>query len=527
MNSEKRYDVLTGIREEFIVEAKDCKLGKSRSRIARWSTIAAALILIIGISGYVLIGTGVLPITGGTPGTSSRGAGRQEDSTVFMSYAGPVFPLSILGDGAGLTAERNVYFDFSGFGTQRQFHSRLRMYHNDISVTDSYTLANDTAEDKILKVIYPFQSSFSELYQLRPVLAADGNPIETGLMAGPYSGGFTGTGSGDDYLALNLKLINSWQGYTELLSDGGYLRRTLEAARVLDQTVTVYEFSNAWANHDAAVNPTLAASFDIDFERTTLLSYGFHGASWDREKGFMRQSFSVPREGYPRHGRSFYLIAVGDDISNLSIQGFINGGCYDGDEMEEVSADLTRYEAVLGDLIDRLLDDFVLDLSGYYVGDPQSAIEDIDLALMYRAVVEHLCDYGVLSENTAQRYDAGWLEEIFSETHVIQRVFYLTAEVLVPAFGSVELRAEMIKNGSYDFYGASSENLGVSGYEMVTRLGSDLAFTGMTASITGAQWVDIVRQNFGFDPDNGISTVTLDVRMPRYYIEVRSITHDE
>jgi len=528
MNSERIYDALTDMREEFIVEAKEHRFVKSRRTVARWGAIAVSLALIIGIGGFMLFRVGVLPGPGGSNGgTGAGGAGRQEGSTVFMTYAGPVFPLSLLGDGVGISASRSIDFDFNGFGTQRPSDSGLTLYPNNIRVIDSYTLTNDSANDKTVKIIYPFQSSFSELYRLQPVITANGSALETGLLAGPYGGGFTGTGSGDDHLALNLKSINSWEGYAELLSDGEYLRRTLGDSRVLDQTVTVYELSNAWANHDAAVNPTLAASFYLDYERTAMLSYGFHGASWDRESGFMRQSFSVPRKGFPRSGRNFYLIAVGDDIIDLSIQGYINGGCYDGDEMEEVSVDVTRYEAVLGELIASLHEDFMMELSGYYVGDSQNAVEGINLALLYRAVVEHLCDYGVLSENTAMRYDTGWLEEIFSETNVIDRVFYVTAEIEIPAFGSVELKAEMIKNGSYDFYGALSDNLGVTGYDMMTTLGSGLEFSGMTARITGAQWVDIVRQNFGFDPENGISTVTLDMRIPYYYIEVRGTAHDE
>jgi len=60
--------------------------------------------------------------------------------------------------------------------------------------------------------------------------------------------------------------------------------------------------------------------------------------------------------------------------------------------------------------------------------------------------------------------------------------------------GTFDLRGEKNaghRNRSRDFYGAGSENLGVSGYDMVTTLGSNLEFSGMTASITGAQWIDL------------------------------------
>jgi hypothetical protein len=523
MNSERIYDAITDIQENFIEEARKFRFIKPRKLTVRWYALAASLIFVFGAASYILINLyAESPI-----GPAAGGSGRQEGSTTFMSYAGPVLPLSALNDTTGISTTRDITFDFSGFGTQRTAGSINPLYQSDILITDNYTLTNDSANDKTLKIVYPFVSSFSELYRLKPQVIMDGNELETELMAGPYSGGFMGTGTGDDHLALNLKQISSWEDYITLLSDGEYLKRTLEATKVLDQIVTVYEFSNTRANHDAAVNPTLAASFNLDYSATTMLSYGFHGASFDREQGFMRQSFSVPEEWSPRSGKSFYLIAVGGDIQNLVIQGYINGGCYDGDEMDEVSADMTRYEAELGDLLTLLLEDFLRDLSGYYIGDPPDAVDSIDITMLYSAVVEYLLDYGVLAENVITRYETGWLEELFSEVNIVDRIFYLTAEIEAPADGSIDLKFEMIKPGSYDFYtGAGSQNLGVCGYDMVTTLGSSLAFGSKTAGIVGSPWINIVRQNFGFDITNDILNVTLDLNTPHYYIEVRSIVHD-
>jgi len=530
MSSERIYDAITDIRDEFIVEAKNHKLNKSHSAIARWSALAASFLLIFGIGGYLLMSNGMLSLPGGnTGGAGAGGAGHQDGSTVFMSYAGPVFPLSVLGDPTGISASREITFDFTGFGEQRSAGNGQPLYHNDIRVVDSYTLVNGAASGKTASIIYPFEGSFSELYRLYPVITADNHALETELLAGPYSGGFTGTGSGDDHLALNLEQPSSWEDYHALLSNGDYLTRTLGAERVLDQTVTVYEFRNARANHEVAINPTLAASFNLDYSKTTILSYGFHGASWDEENGFMRQSFSVPEEWSPYSDRKFYLIVVGDDISDLNIQGYINGGCYDGDEMEEASADVINYEAVLGEVLSMLLEDFVaryLDNLDNSAGDPANTADSFDMAMLSRAIVEHLCDFGALSAKVALRYETGWLEDLFSEVLVIKRIFYLTADVEIPAFGSIEIKAEMTRPGSYDFYCAGSENMGVYGYDMVTGLGSALVFDNMTAAIAGSQWIRIVRQNFGFDPANGVLSVTLDMNVPHYYIEVRGIAND-
>ena len=56
---------------------------------------------------------------------------------------------------------------------------------------------------------------------------------------------------------------------------------------------------------------------------------------------------------------------------------------------------------------------------------------------------------------------------------------------------------------------------------MVTELGSNLSFTKQTAMISNIESIEIIEQNFGFDPENGITVVELDLTEPHYYLEVR------
>ena len=103
----------------------------------------------------------------------------------------------------------------------------------------------------------------------------------------------------------------------------------------------------------------------------------------------------------------------------------------------------------------------------------------------------------------------------------MDRVFYLEAQVAIPAGGSVTVEARLVKPPSYDFYCAHTENRGVCGYDMTTRLGSNLEFTAQTAAAVNTQAVEIVRQNYGFDWDNGVNAVALDLGVEHYYLEVR------
>ena len=450
---------------------------------------------------------------------------RPDGSTAFMSYAGAVFPLSVLDDADGITASRNITFDFSGFGETRT-NGNTRLHHSDIPITDSYILTNKTADDKTVQLVYPFAGNFANIYKLIPNIAVDGNMIETELAAGSYSGDFSGAGSRE---GMNLRFINSWEDYVALLSDGTYLKRALSDAPVLDQPVTVYRFSNARADHSKDPAATLAVRFSLDYDKTTVLTYGFNGGEFGRADGFQRRSFFVPNEINPWFGRNFYMIVIGEDIQNLTMQGYKNGGCRRGDEVDHVSADMERYEAVLGDVLLYLFNDFFNAPSGCFCEDCANGFttpaghlnENIDIAMLYRAAVELLLDYGALSDSVIGRYDTGMLEDIFSEARGMDRVFYLTAEVEIPAGESVSIDVSFIKPGSFDFFFKGSRNIGLYGYDILTTLGSNLLFESTTATIVGSDRIEIVRQSFGFDLGNGVLSVALDAEKPHFFLEVR------
>ena len=125
-----------------------------------------------------------------------------------MSYAGPVFPLAVPSGGEELTAQREVTYDFSGWGEQPWPHQ--------MPTTDRYTIGNPTGEDKTVTLYYPFASSLGDLKDDTPVLKVDGAEAETTLRVGSYSGGFQTVPGGEDAGLLNLEQFNSWEQYREI-----------------------------------------------------------------------------------------------------------------------------------------------------------------------------------------------------------------------------------------------------------------------------------------------------------------------
>ena len=63
--------------------------------------------------------------------------------------------------------------------------------------------------------------------------------------------------------------------------------------------------------------------------------------------------------------------------------------------------------------------------------------------------------------------------------------------------------------------------MGLQGYDFVTRLGSNLAFTEQRAALTNAESIQIQRQNLGFDLEKGVTVVTLEPETEHYYLEIR------
>ncbi len=248
-----------------------------------------------------------------------------------------------------------------------------------------------------------------------------------------------------------------------------------------------------------------------------MLSYGFSGARWDRENGEVIQEFSIPRAGSIDYGKPYYLFVVGDDIRNLTTGGYVTGGTdADTPTLDGCGVTVERYETDLESALRAAAE--LMYGGGLRSGEVS---EDADFEMYFGMMKDFLCSYGVLSENGPERYGTGWLAEM--DFPVVDRVFYLETEVAVPAGGSVSVAASFTKEPSYDFYCAHTENQGIYGYDMVTKLGSSLSFAGLTAEAVNTDAVEIVRQNYGFDWENGVSRVALDLDVEHYYLEVREV----
>ena len=528
MTGETLFEAITEIRDGLVDEAARTRPARRRVSWLKFGAAAAALAVVIGLGAWAVRGgtgqpSGFGPGNPGDPGDAPVGDNMQPpggmeggpghgEGSVFSAYAGPVLPLAAPSGGEELTAQRALTYDFSLWGEEEWGRS------TDLRVTDAYTLTNPTGEDKTVTLLYPFVSSLYELEHDTPALRVDGERAQTALHAGGYAGGFQGVyGAEDAGPLLNLDTLHSWEGYRDLLADGGYLEDAVGDRQDLSGVpVTVYEFTDYWgpeADSQADIpNPTIRVEFDLDYGKTTVLSYGFHGASIDPDSGHMMQSFSIPRSFDPENGDPFYLIVLGEDIANLTTQGYATGGA-DTTQTVEAGVTVKRYAA---DLDSALRAAAELMYEGWRWEGERPGFE-----LYFLLMKKDLTAYGLISDEPVARYDTGWLMEMDFE--VADRVFYLEASVTIPAGGSATVAAELVKRASYDHFcgGGEAETRDVYGYDLVTRLGSGLSFTRQTAQAVNTQYVRVVRQNYGFDWESGADIVELDPAVEHYYLEVR------
>lgn len=525
MKAERLFRALGLIDPALAEEALEVR----RTHWKRWAAMAACLTLVFGLGfGWLVTGgfggygagmsggsgdsgaDGSLPADPGESGGS--GGSGVEDGITFMSYGGPVFPLTTVEDSAGLTAERTVTWDFASRtladGTPQQWGAE---------VTDAYVLTNSTDKEITVKGLYPVASGFRSLGMASPSVMVDGDAAETVLYAGAYSGGFQSTFGAAVPDTMNLDTLNSWEEYKVLLEDGSYLARALGEYPALDIPVTVYEFSDFAAPHEKYQAATQAVSFDIDESSTRIFTYGFNGMDWDGS--FRRYSYFVP-DGVRNEPDLKVLIVLGEDIGDYTLQGYQDGGCDQGEEIDGVSCSVTRTETTLDAVLDRLCR-YYQERYAKDWGERDNAFHTVPFEMYRGAVSELLSQYSMLSETPVDRYSDGRLDDILAETVSHDRVMYLAFPLTVPAGGSVRVECVLWKEPSFDYACSGSEHTDLQGYDLVTRLGSGLEFTAQRAALVNAESMEMAGQNFGFDLENGVTAVELDLEQEHYYMELR------
>ena len=490
------FSALTDIREEYIEEALPTEKKRRRPDIRVLAPVAACLCIVIALA-FILTHQGAP----GLPGGSGDGGGGK-DSDIYAYYAGPVLPMTASEGGEGLTVERRVNYDFSPFDPnwERDKENHLR-FHETCIVTDDYLLAAPDGEERTVTLLYPFVASLYESKALLPNITVNGEAAETEMLIGP---GSTERNAGTT--------LSSWESCKTLMA-GDYAAEAQAPLPRLTDRVIVYELSEMWGeSSETAPAPTLNMEFSMDYAKTAILTFGFNGGRSDREAGRCERQVFIAEHGEMGYGRSVYLLVLGEDIRDLTLQGYTNGAC---EIPMEAGGTVTRYEAALEEMLDLAFDSYRAE---FIIGGLASLTDrETLLGLAAAYMLRHNA-----VEGSAVPYEQSqvWsledmLEQVFSPTRVLYLRFTLTS----PAGETAEVEARLPKYPSVDFTGRERDR---RGFDLATGLGSILTFTKQEAGLSGTQYIRILRQNFGFDPQKGVLQVTLDPMEEHYYMDVEA-----
>lgn len=432
-----------------------------------------------------------------SPGESPGNApAKPVDATDFMSNAGPVFPLTLAQAEPALFADRELLLDCAPYAEENTAA---------ITVTDRYTIRNDSGEDCTVTALYPFVSSLSDLNLLQPVLTADGVAVKSTLYPGAFPGWF-GPASPEPENAeerWNIRHAESWTEYQTLLT-GSYQADALAPKTLPEQTVYVYSFT---ASGETTANAaTLAITVDADPEKTTILSYGINGYGQNDATGQPQYSYFTRV-----HNQTLHLLAVlGQDLTGCTMQGYTDGSCEQGKELDALEGTAARTEMTLAD--------FLRQTAAAQLGtDASSAAVD----RLAAAAAELLTGYGVCSAAPAERYSVGMLDSLLQDAYVMQRICYAAADVTIPTGGTVCIEVTSGKPHSFDFFGFYDN--AVDGYGIMTTE-SILTLKNQTARLDTHGLVTIYGQNFGFAEPG--SAVPLSAETEYYYLNLTAAAEE-
>ncbi len=524
MKSEKLYDAINEIDEKFIVEAEKINVKKKKP----WKIVGTVAACGVIATGLMLAGRVAFP-------GASAGSGKyNEPGENYMSYAGPAFPLTALEDTDGIEIERNIEFDFSPYASYSESYENYNgetvwyeTYDNYAIIKDDYTVTNTTDSDITFTAIYPFAGKINTLLEQVPQITVNGNSVDTEIKIGPYSGGFSpalGDENGESE-SLNLSSLESWSEYKALLESGEYQKQAFDENPKMTQNVKVYSFDITYNmemdEFDELDNPDMEIMFDCDRESTNFLMYGFEGFEYNSEEKWVKLSSSVPKSFNPDfENKKIYIIVINGDIDNINIiceAGFVKSYDDEREETDAFSVSYDIYNTTLGEIVYDIVK--TEDNAAFYDGENEKSVRDIisdDDFVGF--VAEFMYTHGQLSDTPAERYDHSRLDDLISEVGYVSRVMYVTFEVTVPAGESIEISTSTLREASFDYYGAT-DDIDTRGFDMVTKLGTNLNITKQTAAIINTDEIEMVYNNFGFDIENGITNVILGDE-EHYWMEI-------
>lgn len=476
MNREDLYNSITDLPDDMVEQAKEYRFRKIPWK--RIAALVAALALCIGLGAMTTLDWNFgWSRKEETPAETPAEAPSKIPTEIPtesiggpQSYAGPVLPLAVWG--GELAADRTLTIDLA--------EEHLA------DITDQYVLTNETDTDQAVTLLYPTVGSFTSPAEILPTLTVDGVPVAAELNAGDYIGTFhntDGKAAQSPEEMWNLFSYGIPEEFYARLTDETYLQGALDDYTLPDDPVVVYTID---LPEDAAQSVEFTCTVP-DGVVVVPLGYRMGGSDGNRHSyTFMK-----------RHSSIAELLVLGGDITDPATDG----------------AAYTRTETTLGE---RLLQAASYPLG--YQPDYETVADCASAELIARCTARWVEAYGPFGDTPAIRYRMGLEAGLLEEPRSVVRLFFTTAEVTVPAHGSVTVEAALKKEASF-YYGSPGEE-----YEVWTQRVTGLTLHTQLLNLVGVDNLDIWSFDFVRIPltvTGRTTDIEIDPQYPCFPLRIR------
>ena len=406
----------------------------------------------------------------------------------FQSYRGPVLPMTSLNGADGVGVDRNVDFDFAPYQDGNDYST---LGKGAAGITDTYILTNTTGETKTLELVYGFQGQFIDHPKEFPAITVDGEMIQPELYPSVDT----------EELVWN---AHNFDRYSQVLEENDFLSTSLQPSEELDIPVTAYHFTDlAYEGDEVADFPMLTLRFALD-ENTTVwtMIVDEFGAE---QNGKQRMMFRIDR------GEA-WVFTVGGTLIDPEFSGNKDYNVTDTSAIDNISYKLETYETNLNDVIQHFAQSY-----DFWAIEGQNTYPNasgLTPELLVDGTIKRIHSMG--QQNSSEKIML--IESLFHKVVTEPRMMYLVFPVVLESGQSVAVEATYIQEPSLDISGPKHYR---EGYELATKLGSDLHFANLSSSLSNTALIELGKQNFGFDLEKGITEVNLDLQVDRYYLEVK------
>ncbi len=423
---------------------------------------AGTILVILAFVAVMLAFPMLLNTDGGSSGDS------------YGVYLAPVLPMTAVSGGENLEVERNVDFDFEPYRDLK----RTALTVGSVQVTDSYLLTNPTGETVTVQLAYPFLGSPDSEQEQPHVLTVGGEAVESRLY-----------GSVD--IHSEVWKADSFPEFADLMEKNDYFAQAAFRTEAPEMAVKVYHVSNIVSSTEDAY---LVQKFSVPQGATVWVSFL---DKWGQDAQTRQADvwYGANRD------QDYYLMVVGGDLEQVTYSGNRSINESEDSTIEAPSFQLEVYESTFRETMLHFAEKY----------EPYEPLPE--------SVTPEFLYWDILQRKALNQHDSMLqVAAVYFDWAVSNgRMLYWVFDVEIPAGKTLEVTASFQSEAHHDIGGAKKPR---EGYDMATRLGSDLNFTAQSASIQNGDLVNIIRQNFGFDWEKGITQVQLDLNIERYYLEV-------